>query len=262
MADMSLASFGLDGASLKASAYGMAQYVIWGLVILGIAIFGWLKWQDKKVYIYPVRIYRQRNNGQVKELNTFGGYVKKGQFIQFLVKQGAWKKKAMDKLPLSEWMDEDNRVYYWQVSPDAPLIQVKRDFLIEKVFAKNDNFVEPSEQVRNDLVAKFLVDVKAAEGYKNLTEEEQKIKAIDLTNEYIEAHKTIQIDVTKPTFSPVATDLKQQALNDINNYKNTLGVDVNKQFAYFVIGVIALVIVGVIIFYIAVNKGDIPILTK
>jgi hypothetical protein len=41
-----------------------------------------------------------------------------------------------------------------------------------------------------------------------------------------------------------------------------MGVDVNKQFAYFVMGIIGLVVVGVIVFYIAVNKGDLPILTK
>jgi len=49
---------------------------------------------------------------------------------------------------------------------------------------------------------------------------------------------------------------------DINNYRNTLGVDVNKQFAYFVTGIIALVIIAVVLFYIAANGGDIPIITE
>jgi len=66
-------------------------WVIWGVIIIAVLAFIWMKYQDKKVYIYPVRIHRQRNNGMVKEMNTFGGYIKKGQITQFVIKMTRFK---------------------------------------------------------------------------------------------------------------------------------------------------------------------------
>lgn len=264
-----MAEVGLDSVfgnlsldSIRSSAYGIAEYVIWGVILLALGIFGWTKWQDKKIYIYPTRIFRQRANGQVKELNQMGGYVKKGNITNYVIKMGRFKKKIMNKLPLSEYMDEDNRVYYWQVSPDAPLIQVKKDFVIDKILVPNDKFTEPTKEESESLFKKYLEAIDKEEEYKNLSKEEKNALASDFVKEEIEARKSELIDITKPTYSPVPTDLKQQAMAEINNYKLTLGVDTNKQMIYFVTGVIALVILGIVIFYIAVNKGDLPILTK
>lgn len=248
--------------ALKSGAMDIAQYIIWGSLILGVALFSWLKWQDKKMFTYPVRIFRQRRNGQVKEQNTFGGYKKVNKVSKFIIKVTKTKKKEMDKLPLSEWMDEDNRVYYWQVSPDAPLIQVKRDFIIESVLAPKENFVPLSKEEKDLAVAKILAELKQDEELVKLDEDVLKAKAEELHLQEVEIEKNRLIDVTKATYSPVPTDLKQQAMSEINEYRNTLGVDVNKQFTIFTIGVIALSILGLIIFYIAVNQGDIPILTK
>lgn len=249
-------------SNIKGGIMDMLTYILWGLVILGVAIFGYLKWQDKKIYVYPVRILRQRNNGMVKEQNTFGGYVKKGNITQFLVKMSKFKKKPTDKLPDSSLMDEDNRVYYWQVSPDSPLIQVKREFTIERLFVENENFKEPTEEFREQKIKEIFEDLKTKEENINISDEDLKQKANELFEYQLNLERNKVIDITKPTYTPVPTDLKQQAINDINSYKTALNVDVNKQFAYFIMGVIALVIFGAIIFYIAVNKGDIPILTK
>jgi hypothetical protein len=248
--------------SIQSGIYSYVPYLIWGLVGVGVLIFAWVTYQNKKIYIYPVRIHRQRNNGMVKEINTSGGYVKKGNITQFVIKIGRFKKKPAEKLPLSEYMDEDNRVYYWQVSPESPLIQVKRDFIVEPVLVPNEHFMEPTKEHRDLIIKKWTNDLLLNEEFKDATEEERKIKAEELFDEQVEIERGKLIDVTHPTYSPVPTDLKQQAIMDINSYKTALGVDVNKQFAYFIIGVIALVIVGTIIFYIAINKGDIPILTK
>jgi hypothetical protein len=255
-----LGEFSAD--SLRSGALDVAQYVIWGVLILGVAIFAYLKWQDKKVFIYNVRIFRQRNNGLVKEFNTMGGYMKKNNLTTFIIKMGKFKKKEADKLPLSELMDEDNRIYYWQISPDAPLIQIKRDFIIDQVLVANDKFKEPSEDEFKKLVGTYLKQIKEAEEYKSLNKEEQESLANSLALEEIDQKRNIKIDITKPTYSPVPSDLKQQAMAEINNYKNMLGVDVNKQMAYFVTGAIILSILGIILFYIAMNKGDVPILTE
>lgn len=249
-------------ASVKAGIYDMAYWIIWGVIGLVVLVFAYLKYQDKKIFIYPVRIFRQRANGLVKELNVWGGYIKKGSMTNFTLKMSTFKKKVMDKLPLSELMDEDNRVYYWQVSPDAPLIQVKKEFVIEQILVPDEKFIEPTKDDRENLFKTYLVSISKEEEYKDLTKEQKEGLALQFVEDEISARRNKLIDITKPTYSPVPTDTKQMAMAEISNYRATLGVDVNKQMAYFITGVIALVILGTIIFYIAVNQGDIPILTK
>lgn len=258
--DKVLGGFSLSG--IQSSVYGIAEYVIWGVLILGVVIFGWLKWQDKKVFIYPVRIFRQRANGMVKEQNVMGGYKKVGKMTTFVLKMKAFKKKNMEKLPNSEFMDEDNRIYYWQVSPDSPLIQVNRSFIIEKVLVPNENFINPSEERKEEIIKKWTIDLLNEEEYKDKSEEIRRARAMDLFEEKVEEEKNRLIDITKPTYSPVPTDLKQQAMAEMSNYRATLGVDTNKQIMYFTIGVISLVVLAIVLFYIASNKGDIPIITK
>lgn len=257
-----LAGLGLSFKGLQSGAMDIAYYVIWGIIILAVGFYIYKKYQDKKIYIYPVRINRQRNNGQVKEFNTVGGYIKKGNTTFFSVKMSRFNKKLLDKLPLSEFMDEDNRVYYWQVSPEAPLIQVKRDFAIEEVLVPNDKYVEPTQEEVDNAMALAFETVNKDEKYKDYSQDDKIKLARAYVEEEMKAMRNKLIDISHTIYKPVPTDLKQQVMLDIKNYQNTLGVDVNKQFAYFVIGVIALVIIGVVVFYIAVNKGDIPILTK
>jgi hypothetical protein len=253
---------GMSLSSIQGGLYDIALYVFYALIAVGVAVFGYMKYRDKKVFIYPVRIYRQRNNGQVKEFNTFGGYTKKGIQNKFTIKMTKFKKKELDKLPLSEFMDEDNRIYYWQLNPDAPLIQVKRDFSIRQIMVPNDNFIEPTKEEIERGIKIALIEINKNAEYKHLSDEEKYVLASNLIQEEIEKERNVLIDETYPTYTPVPTDLKQQALVDIANYKNTLGVDVNKQFAYFVGGVIALAVLGIVVFYIAMNKGDVPILTQ
>jgi hypothetical protein len=249
--------------ALRSGFADIAVYVIWGVVILAVVVVAWMKYQDKKIFIYPVRVFRQRNNGIVKELNYFGGYVKKGKITEFVVKLGRIKKKTMNKLPNSEFMDEDNRVYYWQLSPDSPYIQVRRKFDMEEILIPNEEFIEPSEEDMQNKVELLVKDLKLQEEFKDITDEEDlKTIAFNMIKAELFEEKNKMIDVTIPSYTPIPTDLKQQAMVDIAYYKQILGVDANKQFAYFIMGVIALVILGTIIFYIAVNKGDVPILTK
>lgn len=247
---------------LRAGAMEMAVWIFWGVIILGFLAFAYMKYMDKKVYKYPVRIFRRRNNGLVRETNTFGGYVKNAKLTYFMIKMGKFKKKKLNKIPLSELMDEDNRIYFWQVSPDAPLIQTKRSFVIEKVMAQNENYKEPTLEEYDKLINEKIIELKKEEYYKETDEDEVKKIARQIINEKIENERNELIDVTIPTYTPIPSDIQQQAMMDIANYRNTLGVDVNKQFAYFIMGVIAIIILGIIIFYIAMNKGDIPIITQ
>jgi hypothetical protein len=240
-------------ANLRSGAYDIAQYVIWGVVILAVGLFAWFKWQDKKVYIYPVRIFRRRTNGIVKEFNTFGGYISKNGITYFNVKMTKFKKKAMDKLPNSEYMDEDNRVYYWQLSPDAPYIQVKRSFDVEQIVIANENYIAPTEERRKEIIEKWKNDLAQLEEFKDKTDEERLVEATRIYEEKAEEERLKVIDITKPTYTPVPSDLKQQAMAEVNNYKNMLGVDVNKQMAYFITGAIIICVLAIIVF-----KASVP----
>jgi len=262
MADLSTMFVGFNPSAIRGFVQDIAVYVIWGLVILAVVIFSWIKYQDKKIYIYPVRIFRQRRNGIVKEQNTFGGYIKKGKITEFVVKISKFKKKSMDKIPLSEYMDEDNRVYYWQLSPESPLVQTKREFKLDRVLVANEEYIEPSLEQKEYKINCMFKELKKSKEYRETSEEDLLLIAKDMVEERLYEEKHKMVDITIPVYTPIPTDLKQQAMIDISTYKQVLGVDVNKQFAYFIMGVIALVILGVVIFYIAVNKGDIPILTE
>lgn len=251
-------TLGLGSIGNFINQYGV--YFIWGVIFLVLGFFGYKKYQDKKIYIYPVRILKQRNNGMVKEFNTVGGYIKSNGLSVFSIKMSKFKKKVLDKLPISEYMDEDNRVYFWQVSPDAPLIQVKRRFVLESVKVPNENFIEPSEEeiLRMSLVV--FEEIKNKEEYKEKTEEEIKTIAKEMVLEEIDNERVKEVDVADVIYSPVPTDLKNQAIKDIQEYKNTLGVDISKQLALSIAIVIGSLIFGIIIFYISINQGRIPFL--
>lgn len=255
-----MASF--NPANLRTEFYDIAQWVIWGVVILAVCVFAWLKYQDKKIFIYPVRIFRRRTNGLVKEINKFGGYIQKGAETIFIIKMTAWKKKELGRLPDSDLMDEEDRVYFYQLSPESPLIQCKREFKVEEIFTTNEQYVEPSDIEKENRIARYIAELKLVADNKEKAEDELKLMALTRLEEELEQEKQQVTEVTKVYYSPVPSDQKLQAYYDIRKLSATLGVDANKQFAYFIMGVIAILVLGAIIFYIAVNQGDIPILTK
>jgi hypothetical protein len=262
--DDPIGSLGLGFGELQSGAYDIAQYVIYLLIIVAVGWYVWKIYSDKKIFKYPVRIFRRRSNGLIREFNSNGGYIKKGKSDEtiFIIKMGFFKTKELPRLPNSELIDEDDRIYYYQLSPEAPLIQCKRTFNVERVFLKNEDYVEPSAEEKEVLMNRYIIEIKKDKANKELTDEEIKLMALERLEEEIQTAKERVEDVTSVYYTPIPVDQKLQAYHDIRKLSNTLGVDVNKQFAYFIVGVIAMCIVGAVIFYIAVNKGDIPIITK
>lgn len=251
-------TLGINAVGDFINQYG--TYFIVGIAFIVICFFAFRAYQNKKIYVYPVRILKQRNNGMVKEFNTSGGYIKKNGLNIFSIKMSKFKKKNLDKLPISEYMDEDNRIYYWQVSPDSPLIQVRRKFVLESAKVPNENFIEPSEEEINTMTLQVVENIKDKPEYKNKTEEEIQSIAKEMVLEEIENERVKEVDVADVIYSPVPTDLKNQAIKDIQEYKNTLGVDSGKQLALSLGIVIGSLIFGIIIFYISINQGRIPFL--
>jgi hypothetical protein len=260
--DDPMGSLGISLGGFQQSAKDVGIYVIWGVILLAVGIFIWMKYQDKKVYIYSVRIFKRRANGLIKEFNTTGGYIKKSEITTFVIKMGMMKKKELQRLPRSDLMDEEDRVYYYQLSPESPLVQCKRSFNIEQVMVKNEKYVELSNNEKENLITRYIEEFKQDDETKKLNKDELKLMAVQKLEEEMDIARNEEIDVTSIYYTPVPTDQKLQAYYDIRKLTQVMGVDVNKQFAYFVMGIIGLVVVGVIVFYIAINKGDVPILTK
>ncbi len=252
----------LNLGNIQSGLYDIAYYIIWAVVLLAVGVFAWFYYQNKKIYIYPVRIFRRRQNGGVKELNKKGGYVTKKGMVYFVIKMKRFKSKTLDRIPDSGLMDEEDRLYFYQLSPESPLIQCKRTFNIEPIEMINTDFVEPSEEELNKMIEKRMLELRQIEENKEKTDESLFLIACNDIDEELNIKRKEIIDMTNVYYTPIPTDQKRQALLDIQKFRETLGVDVNKQFLYFIAGVIALVILGAVIFYISVNKGDIPIITN
>jgi len=87
--------------------------------------------RDKKIYRNPVRIFRVRENGKVKEGNYKGGYIgRKNSAPFFRIKTGRWWWQYIDLIttPNPKYFDEQDRVYYKQIEVNT-FIQMKRVFL-------------------------------------------------------------------------------------------------------------------------------------
>lgn len=258
--DDPIGSLGFSMSGMQASMKDIAVYVIWGVILLVVGAFIWKKYQDKKIFVHPVRIFRRRTNGLVKETNTFGGYMVNNGLTVFTIKQGMFKRKELPRLPRSDLMDEEDRFYYYQLSPEAPLVQCKRTFNIETVMVTNEKYIEPNDQEKENIIKRYIAELKQDSETKNLKQDELQLLAVQRLEEQLNNERNEQIDVTSVYYSPVPTDQKLQAYYDIRKLNQTLGVDVNKQFAYFTIGIIGLVIAGIVLFYIASNKGSIPLI--
>jgi len=241
--------WGLNGG-LSGQISDVVTYVLWGILFLVVAGVIFKKYRDKKIFKYPVRILRKRQNGKTKEINTIGGYiVNKHKVTEFIIKTGKFKTKKMSFLPDADLMDEDDRVYYYQIDPET-YIQTYKTLNFKKIFVPNKKFIPPTEEEKEILIKLSL------EENKELSRDEAKEKV----NKFIESSKGTYEEIGYLEYQPIRTDIRTSTINEIKAVTNTLGVDVNKQFAYFVAGVIALVALGAIVFYIATNKGHFPIL--
>jgi len=83
---------------------------------------------------------------------------------------------------------------------------------------------------------------------------------MELYGKWIEEQKGEWVNLGRVVYSPMLQSSKESCINDLVHAKGVLGVDVNKQFLYFVIGAIAILAMGAIVFYIAANDGHFPIL--
>jgi hypothetical protein len=104
-------------------------WVIFILIIGGIIFLTISSIRKKIVFIYPVRIYKTRESGGVKETNWKGGYIgRKNSASYFQIKgRFPWQKINLNTTPNPKYMDQDNRVYYKQIDLGT-YVQLKRTF--------------------------------------------------------------------------------------------------------------------------------------
>lgn len=112
-------------------SYGLL--VLGGILVIVLLIVCVVIIKNKKKFVYPVRIFRTRENNKVVEVNYKGGYIgRKNSSPFFRIKTGFWWWKYIDLLttPDLRYMDEQNRVYYRQDDVDT-FQQVKRFFDVD-----------------------------------------------------------------------------------------------------------------------------------
>jgi hypothetical protein len=111
---------------------------LWVVVVLVIALFVSVIAsiiRGRVIYKYPVRIFRARENGTIKEFNCKGGYIgRKNSASFFQIKTGRfpWQKINLNTTPMPKYMDQDNRVYYKQIDLGT-YIQLQRIFIEDEV---------------------------------------------------------------------------------------------------------------------------------
>ena len=233
---------------------GYLMYLLIFLLVIGII---WYFYREKTTFKYQVRIFKQRRNGLVKEFNTKGGYMKdKNGVNSFYVKltRNPFKLQKMDDIPNPDMMDEEDRVYYFQASPDC-FIQTKREIIYEDMYVENQNYKEPTEQERTEYINKFKEDIKDS----GLSEEEQTELALQEFEKEQSNKRGQYVNYGKLIYKPVPSDTKSAIINDLISVKNALKIDAGKMMLYTIGGIIAVCIVGAVVFYIATNKGHLPI---
>lgn len=107
-----------------------AWYIALVIPIILVVIIIATSVRNKVIYKHPVRIFKTRENGKVKEVNCKGGYIgRKNSAPFFRIKTGKWWWQYVDliKTPNPALMDEEDRVYYRQIDVDS-FLQMRRDF--------------------------------------------------------------------------------------------------------------------------------------
>jgi len=116
------------------SFYTYLYYFLYSVPILILVFFFIKKIREKKIYKYPVRIFKVREAGKVKEINTRGGYIgRKNSAPFFRIITGKTFFRLFNKYsdltttPNPKFMDEEDRVYYKQIDVDS-YVQLQRRF--------------------------------------------------------------------------------------------------------------------------------------
>jgi len=117
------------GAGIMGGIAGGLKALLYIIPILTLAIIFIIHFRNRSIYKYPVRVFRIRENGKVKESNYLGGYIgRKNSAPFFRIKRGRlpWQYIDLTTTPIVKYMDEEDRIYYLQIDVDT-FVQLKRN---------------------------------------------------------------------------------------------------------------------------------------
>ncbi len=125
-----MVSFGSVYGEMISGIVTIAYWLMWITPLIIAIITAIVIYRNKKIYAYPVRIFKVRENGKVIERNCKGGYITRRNSSPFFrIKLGwlPWQYKDLTTTPNPAYMDEQNRVYLKQIDVDS-FIQIRRYF--------------------------------------------------------------------------------------------------------------------------------------
>lgn len=211
------------------------------LPFLILAIFSWSYYMNKKVWRFPITIFRRRSNGQVIRFETKGGYIKDRKGLtSFKIRLGRVKKHELDYLPDTNLMDaSDGRLYFNQLDPET-FIQTKAYWMkvplptAEVEFSKNFSVYKQGE--------------KAVLPYGSAMEMER-TGLLQITKEM----NTQMVDA--PFYEPVPRDTKAMAIQRIRDLSNTLDINTTKQMAIVAGGMFLMFLTAAVLYYLLTNRA-------
>ncbi len=130
-----MASFFSGISGIFGGVMSSLKYVLYALPFIILIVSVIVHYKNKQVYKYKVRVFKERENGKVKENNWVGGYIGRVNSAPFFrIRTGWWWWQYLDfiETPKIKYMDEDDRVYYKQIDINT-FIQLKRAFINNKI---------------------------------------------------------------------------------------------------------------------------------
>lgn len=239
--------FGIIPASWFGWIDGALNSSFWVIIIALFAFaggaLGYRKVRDKEIFKYPVRIFRRRENKQPKEINCVGGYIKGSDGIQlFRIKLHKWKwwqRVDLQKIPDAQFMDEENRVYYYQLDP-THFIQAKRKFNEIPIDSIRVKFIKP--YLNYKIGDELEVTVESAVPYL----ERGYVEKIS------EPIKNFGLDAY---YEPIPTDTKRVVVMGLSNAREALKLDLFKLQAMTIGAIVIIAITFIVAYYLLNARG-------
>ena len=223
----------------------VTPYILYGLLFFIIAFLIYKNYKNRMIFKYPVRIFRRREGKQPKEVNCKGGFIKGNDQIQkFRIKLSVWRpweRVDLDKIPDARYMDEVNRVYYYQLDPTT-FVQAKRIF---------------HERPGETILLRFKKDYLA---YKQGDIIETQLESAQeyINKELCEAASEVKSNfVLDAYYEPIPTDTKRVVVMGLSNAREALKIDLFKLQAMTIGALVVIAITFLVAYYLLNARGTI-----
>lgn len=231
------------GLDLGIGAIG--PYILYGLLFTLIAVMIFKHLRNKEIFKYKVRVFRRREGKQPKEIDCKGGFIKGSDGIQkFRIKLNKlkpWLKVDLDKIPDARYMDEQDRIYYYQLDPTT-FIQAKRIFNEKPSDTVVLKFIKPYLAYNTGDIIETQVESAIEYIQRGLCEQVGDIR----TNFGLDAY-----------YEPIATDTKRVVVMGLSNAREALKIDLFKLQAMTIGALIVIAVTFLVAYYLLNARGTV-----